>query len=375
MKIVKIKGIEIKLHLSTLFIIALVGFYATSFYAAVIPGAPLFELITVGVINGLLILFSILFHELSHSIVAQRFGLNVSEIELYLFGGVSKIEEEPRTPKSEVLIAIVGPLSSLIFGGFMMLMFILPLPIPTFLLVTLFYSGISNIGLGIFNLIPAFPIDGGRILRAFIWWRRKNVISATKTASKIGVGFGYGLMIFGVLQIFTSGLINGIWLIIMGSFLRSTAKQSYIQTLNELTLSNISVNEIIYIPQRNLEIPFDMLISDAVREYFIPYRKSYFPVFKGVGIVGIVHIEDIKRIPIGQRSKFIVGYVMRKLSEFPKISDDKTGKDAMKKLNQSAKPPHIIVVQGKDNEELIGFIGKEELISALKYWGLSAQHS
>ena len=375
MKIAKIKGIVIKLHLSTLFIVALIGFYATNFYAAIIPGAPVFELITVGLINGLIILFSILIHELSHSLVAQRFGLNVTEIELYLFGGVSKIEEEPRTPKSEVLIAIVGPLSSLLIGGFMLLMFILPISLPAFLLVTLFYSGISNIGLGIFNLLPAFPIDGGRILRAFLWGRRKNLISATKSASRVGVGFGYVLMIYGILQIFTSGLINGIWLIIMGSFLKSTARQAYVQTVNEVALSNISVNEILRIPQRNLEIPFEMLISDAVREYFIPYKKSYFPISKGDAIVGIVHIEDIKKIPLRRRSQFIIGYIMRKISEFPEISDDKTGKEVMKKLNQSGDIPHIIVVRGKDNKELIGFIGKDELISALKYWGLSAHNS
>ncbi|MFW9784562.1 MAG: site-2 protease family protein, partial [Candidatus Heimdallarchaeota archaeon] len=259
MKIAKIKGIQIKLHFSTLLIVALVGFYASNFYSALTPGASIIEIVAVGIINGIIILLSILLHELSHSIIAQKFGLDVTEIELYLFGGVSKIEEEPRTPKSEALIAIVGPLSSLIMGGLMLIGFFLPISIPAFLAVTLFYSGFSNIGLGIFNLLPAFPIDGGRVLRAFLWNRRKNLISATKSASRVGVGFGYGLMAFGLFQIFTSGLINGIWLMIMGSFLRSTARQSYVQTINEVTLSNIGVKEILSKPKRNLEIPFEIL--------------------------------------------------------------------------------------------------------------------
>ncbi|MHA2088583.1 MAG: M50 family metallopeptidase, partial [Promethearchaeota archaeon] len=169
MKIAKIKGIEIRLHLSTLLIIALVGFYAASLYAALIPNASIIELITVGLINGIIILASILTHELSHSIIAQRNGLEVTEIELHLFGGVSRIEEEPHTPRAEILIAIVGPLSSLLIGIILLVLFYLPLSIPTFLVVTFFYSGISNIGLGIFNLLPAFPIDGGRVLRAFLW--------------------------------------------------------------------------------------------------------------------------------------------------------------------------------------------------------------
>jgi Zn-dependent protease len=374
-KIAKIKGIVIKLHLSTLLIIALVGFYASNFYTALNPSAPIIEIIAVGLINGIIILLSILIHELSHSIVAQRYGLDVTEIELYLFGGVSKIEEEPRTPKSEALIAIVGPLSSLIIGVLMLIGFFQPIPIPAFLAVTLFYSGISNIGLGIFNLLPAFPIDGGRVLRAFLWKRRDNLISATKSASRVGVGFGYGLMVFGLFQIFTSGIVNGIWLMIMGSFLRSTARQSYVQTLNEFTLSNISVKEMLSIPKSNLEIPFELLISDAVREFFIPYQKSYFPVIKGDQIVGIVHINDIKKIPIQQRSKFGVGYIMRKISEFPSIDDDQTGKEVLKKFNSIRDLPKLLIVHEKDHKQLLGFIGEEELSSSLRYWSLNTHHS
>jgi Zn-dependent protease len=370
-KIAKIKGIEIKLHLSTLLIIALVGFYAASFYAALVPQTSILEIIVVGLINGTIILVSILIHELSHSIIAQRNGLEVSEIELYLFGGVSRIEEEPQTARAEILIAVVGPLSSFLIGVILLLAFYLPLSIPTFLLVTFLYSGISNIGLGIFNLLPAFPIDGGRIFRAFLWSRRKDIVSATKTASKVGVGFGYGLMIYGVFQTFTFGLINGIWLILMGSFLRKTSRQSYLQTLNEVALSNISVKEILHVS--NLRIPFGMLISDALREYFIPYQKSYFPVVQGDEIKGIAHITDIKKIPPQQRSSYIVGYIMRKISEFPLVDEEQSGKEVLKKLNKSDINHHVVIVKEKNNNNLIGFIGEEDLMSYLKFWNLSVE--
>lgn len=373
MKIAKIKGIEIKLHLSTILIIALVGFYASSFYAALVPQASIIELLVVGLINGIIILTSILIHELSHSITAQRFGLGVSEIELYLFGGVSKIEEEPRTPKSEFIIAVVGPLSSLLIGTILLIIFYLPITIPTFLLVTLLYTGISNISLGVFNLLPAFPIDGGRVLRAFLWKRRENIISATKTASKVGVAIGYGLMIYGLFQMFTSGLINGIWLMLIGSFLKSTARKSYIQTVNEVALSNISVKEMISVT--NLKIPFEMIISDAVRDYFIPYEKSYVPVVQGGEIKGIVHMNDIKKIPVQQRSRYIVGYIMRKISEFPLVDEEQSGKEVMKKLNQLREKPRVVIVRDKGHDELLGFIGEQELISTLKYWILSMKDS
>ncbi|MFW9942152.1 MAG: site-2 protease family protein [Candidatus Thorarchaeota archaeon] len=375
MKITKIKGIEIRLHLSTLLIVALVGFYAISFYTSIVSRASIIELLLVGLINGIILLISILMHELSHSIVAQKYGMNVSEIELYLFGGVSKIEEEPKTPKSELLIAAVGPLSSLFLGSIFLILFSLPISFPSIILVTLFYSGISNIGLGIFNLVPAFPIDGGRVLRAILWKRRNNIISATKSASKIGVGFAYGLMIYGFFQLLYFGFFNGFWLIIMGLFLRSNAKQAYIQTLNEFTLSNTSIREMLYIPKKNLGIPFGLTVSDAVRDYFIPYKKSYFPVFQGDEIVGVVHIADIRQVPIYQRSNYIIGYIMRKISEFPYIDEDLTGKEAMKIMKQLVKQPHILIVRGKETKDMIGFVGEEELISSLKYWNLNYQNS
>jgi Zn-dependent protease/CBS domain-containing protein len=374
-KIIKVKDIEIKLHLSTMFIVVLVGFYATSFYISLVPRASIIELLFVGLVNGMIVLISILIHELSHSILAQRYGLNVSKIDLYLFGGVSKIEEEPQTPKSEILIAAVGPLSSLLLGIIFLILFSLPISLPSLILVTLFYSGISNIGLGIFNLLPAFPIDGGRVLRAILWKRRDNIISATKSASKIGVGFGYGLMIYGFFQLLSFGFVNGLWLIIMGSFLRSTARQAYTQTLNEFTLSKINIREMLYIPKMNSGIPFDLTISDAIRDYFIPYKKSYFPVFQGDEIIGIVHIEDIRKVPVYQRSRYIIGYIMRKISEFPYIDEDQTGKEAMKIMRQSEKQPHILIVRGKDTKEMIGIVGEEELISSLRYWSLSIQNS
>ncbi|MFX1374255.1 MAG: site-2 protease family protein [Promethearchaeota archaeon] len=373
MKILKIKGILIKLHISTLFIVALVGFYATNFYISIVPNASTIELLIFGISNGIIILISILIHELSHSILAQRYGLIVDEIELYLFGGVSKIEEEPKSPKSELLIAIVGPLSSLLVGTIFLMLFYLPISFPAIISASLLYSGISNIGLGIFNLLPAFPIDGGRVLRAFLWKHRDNIISATKSASRVGVGFGYGLMIYGFFQLFTFGFINGIWLIIIGSFLRTSARQSYIQTVSDFTLSNISIKEIVHIPQKALEIPFDMSISEAVREFFIPYKRSYFPVVQGNEIVGVVRIADIKRVPTYQRSTYSIRNVMRKISEFEDISKDQTGKDALKKLKQSSRQSHVLIVREKDNGEIIGFIGEDELFFTLKYQSSSIQ--
>jgi len=372
MKIARFYGIDIKLRFSTLFIVGLVGFYAANFYFSIVLNASLFDLFLVGIMSGFIILFSILAHELMHSIVAQKYGLKVTEIELYLFGGVSKIEEEPRTPKSEMLIAAVGPLTSLMIGGlFLLIVFLFPNELPTLLFVPLFYTGISNIGLGFFNLLPAFPVDGGRILRAFLWYRRQDIISATKTASKIGSFFAYGLMAYGFIQILLFGFLNGFWLIIIGSFLNNQTKQSYLQIVNEVTLTKISAKDLISMPI--LEIPFDITINEALSNYFMIYKKSYFPVSKGGRIVGIIHIDDIRSIPSYQRSEYIVGYAMRSVSKFPKIDEKDTGKEAMKKLVNMSTKPHLIAVQESEEDYILGFIGEDDLVSSLKFCQLNPE--
>jgi len=370
MKIGRVKGIVLKLHLSTFLIIGLVGISAASFYFTIVLTPSLMELIVVGILSSVIILISILLHELTHSLVAQKYGLIVSEIELFLFGGVSKIEKEPETPKSEMVIAIVGPLSSLIIGfSFLIVVFLSPIILSPIIYVSLLYTGISNIGLGLFNLIPAFPVDGGRVLRAFLWYRRHDILSATKTASRVGSFFAYGLMVYGVLQAFLFGFFNGFWLVLIGSYLNRQTKQAYIQVKNEAILSTFYAKEMMNIP--HLEIPFDTLISDAVRDYFMIYKRPYFSVIQGDTIVGVVHINDIKKIPKNHRHRYIVGYVMRKASGFPSIDERETGKEVMRKLVLTKNKPHLVVVKETNDDFVLGFIGEDEIISTLRFCQLN----
>ena len=372
MKIGRVRGIVLKLHLSTLLIIGLVGISAASFYFTIVLTPSLMELFIVGILSSVIILISILLHELTHSLIAQKYGLIVSEIELFLFGGVSKIEKEPETPKSEMVIAIVGPLSSLIIGfSFLMVVFLSPIILSPIIYVSLLYTGISNIGLGLFNLIPAFPIDGGRVLRAFLWYRRRDILSATKTASRVGSFFAYGLMVYGVLQAFLFGFFNGFWLVLIGSYLNRQTKQAYIQVKNEALLSTLYAKEMMSIP--HLEIPFDTLISDAVKDYFMIYKRPYFSVIQGVTIVGVVHINDIKKIPQNQRHQYIVGYVMRKASGFPSIDERETGKEVMRKLVLTKNNPRLVVVKETNNDYVLGFIGEDEIISTIRFCQLNPE--
>jgi len=236
------------------------------------------------------------------------------------------------------------------------------------------YSGISNIGLSLFNLLPVFPFDGGRVLRALLWKRKNNLLSATKLASIVGIIFGFGLIFYGFFQILTFGLLSGLWLILMGSFLNSTARKSYLEIKNEFILSHIKVKDILNMS--NQGIPSNIPIDIAIKNYFIPNKRVYLPVIKENNIVGIAYINDIKLTPKWQRSEILINNVMRNLSEFPSIDEQQSGKEVFKKLYEdpllSVKDP-LLIVKGKSKKETLGFIGKEELLTSLDSWSLNVE--
>ena len=365
MKLGKIKDIEIRLHFSTLLLVGFIGFHAVLFYCDLIPNTmPIWELFLFGIVNGLIMLFSVLVHEIMHSIIAQRHGLEVSHIELDIFGGASQVLGEPKTPKSEMTIAAIGPISNLLLGANLLLITFLFANLPPFVLGTCFYSGISNIGLGMLNLIPAFPIDGGSMLRALLWKKRNDFLSATRTTSRVGSFLGNFFSFFGFFQMIFFRSLYGLWFVLIGMFLISSARKTYAWTLYQVKLSNIKIKDIIRKPER--VIPFDTLIANAIKDYFTLYNKSFFPIVLKDKIIGILHSDDIKKIPIKLRSRYIVGYAMKKISEFPSIYINGSGKDVMIKLIHMKKIPRIVGVKSKEEEKIIGIIEDKDLTYGLK---------
>ncbi|TFF99739.1 MAG: CBS domain-containing protein [Promethearchaeota archaeon] len=368
MKVGKIKGIEINLHLSVLIIVGLVGYYAANIYYSITGIFSIVDFIIVGIINGLIILGSIVAHELMHSIVSLQYGLNVSSIDLYLFGGVSNIEEEPKTPKSEMKISVVGPGISLLIGAIFLSVYYIPvyllkIDLPSQLTITLVYSGLTNIILGLFNLIPAFPMDGGRILRAYIWKRRDNLISATETASNIGYYFGWVMVGGGLIElVFLPGLFSGIWLIVLGFFLSSSSRRALQQTIREYKLSKINAKEIQNVP--SIEIPHNTTVSEAIRDFFMKYKNDYFPVVKNDEIVGIITINHLKNLPFKKRSNITIEEIMGKISTFPSVNEDQTVKIAFNKLQKQEEEPKFVIV--KADGKITGFIGLNEIQSTLR---------
>ena len=213
----RIFGISVRLHYSWFIIFTIVIWsLAADYFPAVYPEWSLGTAIAAGIITSILFFVSLLAHELTHSLVAQRHGIPVQSITLFLFGGVSQISEEPHEARTEFLIAIVGPLMSLFLGVvFWSLWFFLP-PALDVLAAISFWLGWINLALAIFNMVPGFPLDGGRVLRAAIWWRTRDLNRATRLASNVGRGVGYLMMAGGAWIGFHGDWSGGIWLALIG---------------------------------------------------------------------------------------------------------------------------------------------------------------
>ena len=294
-KLGRIFGIQIKLDFSWFIIFFLV---ILSMRMVVPPGPDWLRWLW-SIITALLIFGSVLAHELSHSYVALKKGIVMRGITLFIFGGVAETSEEPRTAVEELQIAAAGPamsiLIALICWSIVVLSPLLHLGEAT---VWIFNQvKLVNLMLVIFNLVPGFPLDGGRLFRAVLWKATGNLRQATRIASGTGQIFGFLLIFIGLWMSIFYGkeyLINGIWLIFIGWFLEQAAKSSYQQVLLRRALSGIKVNEVM--TKNVVSVPSTVTLEEVVNNYFFKYRYSSFPVVDNGMVKGFIRMNDIKNI-------------------------------------------------------------------------------
>ncbi len=232
-----------------------------------------------GAIGALGLFASLLIHELSHSVIARHTGMPVRGITLFIFGGVSEMEDEPPTAGGEFFMAVVGPLSSLFLSAF----FFATWGLCNFVLDTspllnslLLYLGIVNFALAAFNSLPAFPLDGGRVLRSFLWGLTDNLWTATRVAAGVGSGFGMLMIGGGVLSLFHGGGIGGLWMMFLGFFLHQAASSSVQNLRMRETLGGESVDRFMSSPP--VCVKEDLPLDRFVNEYVLPYHFTIFPV-------------------------------------------------------------------------------------------------
>jgi Zn-dependent protease len=329
----RIAGIQIAIDYSWLVIFALVLWsLSAGYFPHQYPGYRAAQYWGIGAVATFLFFASVLTHELSHAVVANRLGQPVRRITLFLFGGMAHLSREPRSPAVELKIAGVGPLTSLALGGLFWLVKgqlehagVEPLWVAAFT-----YLAIINVALAVFNMLPGLPLDGGRILRGVLWLRSGDLRSATAHASDGGRGIGLGLMGLGILQIFAGGLIGGLWLVFIGVFLRGAARASYYGVVLEQALGSATARDLMVADP--VVIPGDLPVARAIEEYFLRYGYGGFPVGRGGRIEGLVSLPLVKRCPAEERAVRAVREVMRPLDDALRIAGAAPVSEALRRM-------------------------------------------
>jgi len=296
-KIATIMGIPIRVHFSWLIIFGLITWSLSTFYfPKAAPQLPAFSYLVVGAVAAILLFVSVALHELAHSLIALRYKLPIVSITLYIFGGVSQMKSEPPDPGAEFRIAVAGPLSSFVLSVLFLLLY---LAATGELARALFgYLAQLNLILGVFNLIPGFPMDGGRVVRAFIWKKSSDFFYATRKASGYGQKIALFFVFSGLFSLF-AGLTGGLWLMLIGWFLHTAAQASYQQAGLQQTLAGVKVRDIM--TREIITMPSDMAVETAVNEHFLRYGFGGFPVMGPVmgkeRFLGFVTLKEVKDVP------------------------------------------------------------------------------
>lgn len=354
----KIAGIRISLDFSWFIIFGLVLFAMSAGYLPrAFPGQQPQTYWVAGLAATLLFFASVMLHELAHSLVAIRHGIDIPEITLFIFGGVSRLSQEPADPSTEFRIAVVGPLTSFaLAAAFGALGLALRGFEPSLIVVVIGYLAWINLALGIFNLIPGFPLDGGRLLRAFLWWKTGSLTRATKVAADFGKGFALAIMVLGGLQIFAGALINGLWFIFIGMFLRGMSVQGYEELVLRKSLEGVHVDEVMV--REVVSVPPDLTISHLIHDYFLHYAYRGFPVLENGRVLGLVAVADVGRLPREAYDNRQVTDIMTPLTEDFLIDAHASLADALVKMSRREQE-RLLVLQG---DRLAGLVTKTGLL-------------
>ncbi|OGW48298.1 MAG: hypothetical protein A2V62_01650 [Nitrospirae bacterium RBG_19FT_COMBO_58_9] len=373
-KIGRVLGIPIHVHASWFVVFLFVTWtLATGYLPETLPGLSAPRYWGMGGIASLLLFLSVLLHELGHSYVALRYQIPIRQITLFIFGGMAHMGKEPPTPRAEFLIAMAGPLVSLILGvgclGGSMAMDSLSVRSGFQGLIVLGgLLGMVNVQLGLFNLIPGFPLDGGRALRAGLWAWNKDFNRATSQASLTGIGFGVALGLTGAGLIVGawSGALghsiatNGGWLIFIGAFLFSAALASRRQAAMRTSLASVTVRQVMV--QGVVMVPPDMTVQDAVDQYFVAHGFGGFPVGEEGQVLGLVTVRDVQSLSTALWPWRRIREVMRPASSAFCVSPDWSVMQAMDRMIQCGVDRLVVMEDGA----IVGLITRSAIAQFLQ---------
>jgi Zn-dependent protease/predicted transcriptional regulator len=355
-------GFEIKADISWLILAALVTWSLASglfpeYYKDLSPASYWW----MGAAGAAGLFLSIIFHELAHSLVARNYGVSMKGITLFIFGGVAEMEDDPSNPRAEFFMAIVGPLSSAAISLFLFLIIFLGKERgwPVTINGVLAYLAWLNIVLAVFNLVPAFPLDGGRVLRSVLWRWKKNLRWATAIATRIGSGFGITLIILGVISIFMGNLVGGLWWFMIGLFIRSAAQRSYQQLLARGLFHAKKVKDLMV--KNPLMVSRSISLTEFVNEYVYKHHFQMYPVLSLGRLTGCISVNQVAAIPREEWSTQTVGGIALPCNEGTTVGPEEDANKALAIMNRTGNSRLMVV----DGDQLVGIIALKDMLTLL----------
>ncbi len=355
-------GFKVSIDLTWIFLAVLVTWsLAAGLFPYYFPNLSAATYWWMGVVGALGLFVSIVFHEFCHSLVARRFNLPMRGITLFIFGGVAEMEDEPSSPGAEFFMAIAGPLSSLVLAVVLYFAAALgrsvgfPLPVNA----VIGYLAWLNLILAIFNLIPAFPLDGGRVLRSILWRVKGNARWATRIASAFGSGFGVFLIIVGIIYFLGGFFIQGVWYFLIGLFIRNASESSYKQILIRNALSGEAIDR--FMKSYPVTVPTSTTLEELVNDYFYRYHYKMFPVSEGDGLLGCVTTNQVKDVPRDEWKNHTVKEVLAPCSLENTIPPHTDAMAALSLMNRTGNSRLLVVDSGR----LLGIVTLKDMLKFL----------
>jgi Zn-dependent protease len=355
-RLTRVLGISIDIHISWLLVAALFSLtLARTYFPGALPGLTLHTYWTAGILTTVVIFASILAHELAHSLAAIREGISIKRIVLFIFGGVAQMEMEPDRPLAELKITAAGPLTSLAIALLLGTVYYLALPPEHIFSQAVFFVARLNLIVAAFNLAPAFPLDGGRLLRSAIWHFGKNLLRATRIAVAIGSLLSFLAMGLGFLLIFFQGTIWGLWYVFLGWMIYQAGQSSYSQLVFRQTFAGIKVSEIMSANPQT--VPPDLNL-EQLAEQFLQHKFGAFPVFYGSSTHGLVSLHHMKEVPREKWPHTSVVSVMTPLKECIVIEPQADAAEIMMKMAAGGEGRALVMENGR----LVGILSRTDMM-------------
>jgi Zn-dependent protease len=363
LKLFRVLGIQITLNYTWFIVFGLIAWsLASGYFPYHYPSLSRSAHWTMGFLGAVFLFLSVLIHEVTHSYLAKKEGIEVKEITLFIFGGVSQLAKEPDDPRKELKVALGGPISSLVLAGIFWVLSIMTSQTPSFLLIggLLSYLAFINLSLAIFNLIPGFPLDGGRVLRALYWKKSGSLKKGTQVATNVGKWVGTGIILLGLVGILMGNLIGGFWFVVIGIFLRSAAEGGYQQAAMKGALEGVKVKELM---SRNVvSVPSSLRIDRLVEDFYLTHKHITYPVTENGQIIGIITLKQVKEISRDQWREKTVREVMIPVREEILLDPESDATDALQTMVRTGEGRLPVVQQGK----VVGMITRKDILTLLQ---------